>query len=469
MNYATLSDSVEYFAVNTPEQTAIIDGSRYISYKELAEATAKIAAYLQHKQIKRLAVHLPNCAELIYLYLACFKADTIAVPLSMMMKQPEVDYVLQQTKPDLIITDIHNIPTSSSYPPPESPAINTLAAIFYTSGSTGNPKGVVHTQLSLAAIADVMGDCFAINNKDRFLVCEAMTNASGCSHAMLTLQHGATVILMNGFEINDFIKHLHQQKPTLLCIMGKGNYDIVNSPDIVKDDFHGVRVNITGGDKVTPELIEEFQRKTSVPLRLSYGMSEILVITMNNSDDTNKRGSIGTRIPQVEIQLRDQQGNITVDDTPGEAWVKGLNMLDSYWQDPEKTKQALCNGWLRTGDVLHCDEEGFYWFYGRIKHIIVRQGDNISPLEVEKALMRHPAVLDAGVTGIDSKEEGQVPVAFIELRQEQQATPTELLSYAEKQLENYKVPVAIIILEKLPRTKSGKIDREKLKELYLHK
>ncbi len=168
MNYANLSDSVEYFAVNTPDQTAIIDGNRHISYKETAETAAKIAAYLQHKQIKRLAVHLPNCAELISLYLACFKAGTIVVPLSIMMKQPEIDYVLQQTKPDLIIADRLDIPTNTSHQAVEPPAINTPAAIFYTSGSTGNHKGVVHTHPSISAIADVMRNCFAMNVTDRF-------------------------------------------------------------------------------------------------------------------------------------------------------------------------------------------------------------------------------------------------------------------------------------------------------------
>ncbi len=497
MRYEPLPKSLEFFAEKFPTKIAFIDGERQITYQELLHNVQKISAYLQHENLKNkcVALHLPNSLELIYLYLACFRVGAIAVPLNIMLKKPEIEYVLEDTDPQILITNSHYfnelkkinlhmkvvvcgepIPNVKTIPfqellnhsfilnkewPPESKP----AAIFYTSGSTGKPKGVVHSQKSMSAMAKSMSSCFDMTSQDIFLGYESISNASGCTHVMMLLQSGGTFVILEAFELDNYMAHLRRFKPTLLCIMSRGNYEIVNAPNISREDFSSVRINMTGGDKIPTELIQAFQEKTNVPLELGYGMSEILLITINKNHAPTKRGSVGKATENVQIQLRDPQGKIVPQGEIGEAWLKGPNLLLNYWHNEEENQKSFVDAWFRTGDLLRCDEDGYYWFFGRLKHLIVRQGDNISPLEVEKALTRHPAVLDAGVVGAPDREEGEVPVAFVELKKNMTVNTETLLEFLGTQLEDFKIPTKLTILATLPRTKNGKIDRERLKNL----
>ncbi len=496
---------IQKYSNQCPDKIALICNQEKITYRHFDETISNIAMNFanQAPPHSRVILHLPNSLQLIYAYFGCFSAGLTAVPISIKLKPPEINYILEQTNPTYFIShdkylaavqEINfdndhlkklfiingdkrvklkwNIVTQPfedlliqnndlfSLPSPENDA-----AVFFTSGSTGVPKGVVHSHSSLHAMAENIAYCGSLTHEDRFYVSEAMTNASGCTHVMSALCKGATAILAD--EINNipnFVNDLHLYQPTVICIMGKANFEIINDPSITADDFQSVRVNLTGGDKITKSLLQDFKTKTNVALCQGYGMSEVLCITMNKSHDPNKLGSIGTATKDVTIFLMDKNGKPVRAGQVGEVYVSGPNVMSHYWNDTVLTQKTIKNGMLRTGDLAYRDQDGYYWFYGRQKQLIIREGNNISPFEIEEVLMQHEAVKVVGVTGKPDPLEGEVPIAFVVLKNKS-VDCDELLAFATKRLEEFKIPVAIYIIDHLPLTKSNKIDRNKLKEL----
>jgi long-chain acyl-CoA synthetase len=495
MLFEDIDSMVKFYAAQTPYKVALIQGEKKFSYYELYELAKALACQLQHAQLQNqcIALHLPNSLELVVAYLGCFMAGAIAVPLNITLKSAEISYILEETTPEWLITANHshteldnslagktslkkiitfpaqlskdfsikNIPHHHKL---TKAPITKPAVIFYTSGSTAKPKGVIHTQSSLLAMMDNMADCVDLTAHDRFLVSEAMSNASGCIHALLTLYKNATAILMSNFNVEEFKKNI-PHKPTIISVMGKGNYDIAHDERLHRDDFASIKFNFSGGDKITKDLMQAFANKTGIPIRLGYGMSEFLLITINKTRDENKLTSVGQVSKHVSIKLLNAKSSAVLPNEIGEIWVKGDNCMQGYWHNPELTQETLVDGWLRTGDLAKCDSDGYYWIQGRIKQMIIRDTENISPLEIEDVLAAHPAVKIAGVIGIPDPLEGEVPKAFVELKAHHSATEAELLAFIKERLEDFKVPVAIIIVDQLPRTKNGKIAREELRKL----
>jgi len=500
-----LFQMIQGHSQDMPDKTALICNKEKVTYRQLYETSLSLAIQFA-KQLppnSTIALHLPNSLQLVYAYLGCLAAGALVVPLSIKLKSPEINYILKQTKPAYFIShhdnlaelndvDFHNdnfqklFIVNGIHPTPQQlnkfsqafealliqshenfslPSPPTEAAVFFTSGSTGVPKGVVHSHSSLFAMAENIAYCADLTSEDKFYVSEAMTNASGFTHIMSSLCSGATAILAE--EINNlsrFVKELRFYQPTVLSIMGKANFDIVNDASITPADFKSVRVNLTGGDKITQSLLNAFKEKTNVSLRQGYGMSEVLCITMNKSSSANKLGSIGTATRDVKISLMDKNHQPVPNGQVGEVLVSGPNIMLKYWDDATLTQKTIVNDMLCTGDLAYMDQDGYYWFYGRLKQLIVRGGDNISPFEIEEVLMQHDAVKSAGVIGKPDALEGEVPVAFVVLKNKSVGS-SELLAFAANQLEEFKIPAFIYIVDHLPLTKSNKIDRNKLKEL----
>lgn len=491
MLFEDIHSMVKFYALQTPYKSALIQNGEHVSYYQLYEAAKSLAIQLQQMGLKNecVALHLSNSLELVIAYFACLVAGSIAVPLNVNLKNPEIEYIVASTSPKYLMTknphsnlvttlkkittlnlpekfnfDFFSSLTTDIHFKLEKTSVSNPALVFYTSGSTAKPKGVTHSQLSLLAMMDNMADCVDLTAQDRFLVSESMSNASGCVHAFLTLYKNATAIIINDFNSKEF-KEAVQYKPTIISVMGKGNYDIVHDEKFNKEDFATIKFNFSGGDKITKELMQSFMDKTGIPIRLGYGMSEFLLITINKTSQEDKLTSVGRSTKNITIKLLDSNQMPIRTGNMGEIWVQGPNCMLGYWQNEIVTKETLVNGWLRTGDLAKCDEDGFYWIQGRIKQMIIRDTENISPLEIEDVLATHPAVKTAGVIGIPDPIEGEVPKAFVELKEGQRVEESELLLFVKERLEDFKVPVAIIVVDQLPRTKNGKIAREELKKL----
>jgi long-chain acyl-CoA synthetase len=386
--------------------------------------------YAHGLSAKNVLISLPRGFEFIWAFLGCLRAGAVVVPLDF----PDAEIAFEIT--DQNIKSL--LQASTGALPPQPPA-EAPAAIFFTSGSTGTPKGIVHSHRSIWAMADNLAYCADLTAADRFLVTEDLTNASGISHVTACLATGATLLLGNGIE------DIRKLSPTVLMIMGKLNHDIVNDASLSPADFASVRLNVTGGSKITPELIDAFKEKTGVPLRVGYGMSEILCITVNKSESRDKLASVGTPTKDVEVKL--------VDD---EVCVKGPNLMLGYWHE------APQSGWFRTGDLASCDADGFYWFKGRKKLLIVREGYNVSPIWVEEVLLKHPAIEQAAVIGQTDPSEGEVPIGFVTVKRE--VAEEGIKDFIRPFLKPWEMPVRIIVLEQMPFIQGRKVDRQALKK-----
>ncbi len=469
--------SLEKFARVEPKKTALIEAGKSLTYSELYARVIQISTILRELDLKgkRVAIKLGNSCELAAIYLACLHLEIVMVPLSINLKRSEVESVFSEIEPKCYITQstTENFKVKHTFyldeNPFESDSIQELkmipsesyAAIFFTSGSTGTPKGIVHSEQTLSYMMDSIADGIDLDSNDRFSLFEAMTNASGFIQCFAPLLIGATTIISQEFSIDHF-KNTIKHRPTLMSVMGRGNSDMLNSPLIKQEHFTDIRLNITGGDKISKDLILAFKKKTGCSLRVSYGMSEILIITVNKSEEEEKLEALGKAAKHTKMIILDQNQNEVKIGEVGELWVQGPNLMLGYWKDLVSQKETLIDGWLQTGDLVRKDVDGYCWFSGRIKQLIIREGNNISPFEIEEVLMKHPAVSCVGVIGIDDSLEGQLPKAFVELKPGEISTENELLAFAKERLEDYKVPVAIVILQKMPRTLSGKISREAL-------
>jgi long-chain acyl-CoA synthetase len=222
-----------------------------------------------------------------------------------------------------------------------------------------------------------------------------------------------------------------------------------------------------GGDAAPPALKSEFFRCFGRPLHEGFGITETGVIAMNWSGAMSKAGSFGCPVPGVEIAAAIANGDLPPPGSVGEMIVRSEGNMVGYWQDPGATEKAIEDGWFRTGDLVSQDSDGYFYFHGRQKEIIVRGGSNISPQEVEAVLYQHPAVREAGVAGIPHGVWGERVMAFVSRRPGQGVTAEELTGFVAKRLAAYKTPEEIVFLDSLPKNATGKIQRRALRELYL--
>src|SRR6266404_437211 len=484
-----LGDLLHTSATQNPRKAALIFNNEVVSYEQLDDSTTRLARWFLREGLKpgdRVAIHWSNSIEVVTLFFACFKAGLIAVPVNIRMKAPEIGYVLTYSKsamcfsqPELatlakeagrdcpwlrdIFTSLPALDTAQTPALPEVDADST-AILLYTSGTTARPKGVTHTHRSLLNTAKLMRGV-APDSMQTVLVMTQMMHTSGINCDLLpALSQGGTAVLVAVFDaalILDLIERFE-------CTFTMGLPSLV--PFILEEQTHrprnisSLRTFIAGGDSVPVSTQERFQALFGIPLREGYGMTESLP-SIFNPPDAIRPGTLGKVVDGVEVRVADAEGQDVPDGQTGEIAVRSPANCVGYWEDPAATAEALRDGWLYTGDLGRCDKDGYFWFEGCTKEIIIRDGSNISPQEVEEAIYDHPAVLEAAVIGLPDPAHGEKVVAFVSLREGAAASEHELIEFARPRLADYRVPERILFLSELPKGITGKIQRRVLKQM----
>lgn len=446
-----------------------------------------------------VAFMLPNGFEILITYLACFKSGAVAMPLNRRYAPPELEKVLIDSgakcliieleklhllnEIDLSKTSVEKVYVNGVVPRegysnfytllgPASPYEKTEhsasdpAVILYTSGSTGNPKGVLHSYSSVVGI--IHSTSLALDNvssEDRILVIDPQVHISGFLETFTGLYYGATVIVQDGFKLESFVPALVNEGPTLLITHIDVYVKLLDSGTTNKSTFAALKGLYTGGDSLPSAFQEKFLEHSGLIIQLGYGMTEAIWLTVAREIDTQGLGKIGRVLPGVEIRIVDKEGNNLPDGEVGEIWVKGDMVTPGYWKNEKATEQALEDGWFKTGDCAYKDSGDTIYYSGRIKDIIIRNTSNITPGEVEQALYKNPDVKEAAVIGVEDKEEGHVPVAFVVKKDGASIAEEELKEFTATQIALYKVPARIYFIDGLPLTSSGKIDHKKLYDL----
>jgi long-chain acyl-CoA synthetase len=481
-----------------PEKIAIAFGEQSWSYAEFDGLTDNIAANFQTAGLEpgdRIAFHLLNGPELALAYIGCLKAGCIAVPVNTRLKGPEIDYILRHSgsvcyvgQPELykeaeascpVITTLElryltgdasaeSSPSFASLLRPPSwrasfpeVAPDHVAAILYTSGTTARPKGVTHTHRTLIETARAMRQ-MRLDQDQIAVVISSMAHLVGFGMMFLSsLLTGASIVITRPFEFEAVLRSFSRWGSTYVFGLPLMLQGLLEAQIATPHDVSAGRFYFAGGDSVSPAL----QRAAEPVLGTvceAYGATEIAPASWNQPGQV-RVGSIGLPGVGVRFRLVDAAGRDVEPGQMGEIYVRGPHLAVGYWQDPDATSAAFGDGWFHTGDLACCDAEGYYWFAGRKKEIIIRGGSNISPQEVEAVLCDHPAVAEAAVVGLPDPVWGEALAAYVVLRPQCGVTEAALIAFASERLADYKLPESVVFRSELPKGPTGKVQRRALR------
>ncbi|KUK11183.1 MAG: Acyl-CoA synthetases (AMP-forming)/AMP-acid ligases II [Clostridia bacterium 41_269] len=474
---------------------AISHRGRKITYEEMEEHVQRFAGYLKSLGVKegdRVALTAPNSPEFIFSFWAVNRIGAVAVPLNLFLTLEEVGYVIRNSGAETLIAHpvilekaasvdlstlglknvvvlnqdtLKDIYTSEKYTQGSAHlGDECLSAILYTSGTTGKPKGAMLTHKNFYSNVISLTKVTEITRDDNFLCVLPMFHSFAWTVCvLLPLYCGGTVVVLEGFQPSETIRTLVEEKVTFL--LGVPPMYAVFLKKAEPEHFKEVRIAVSGGAPLFPELYKAFTNKFSVNFIEGYGLTEASpVVCINPVHGVKKPGSIGLPIPGVSVIIGDEYGNEAPQGEIGEILVKGDNVMQGYYGDEEATKQAFVNGWLRTGDMAWADKDGYIYIVDRKKDLIIVGGFNVYPREIEELLLTHPKIAEVAVVGIKDTLKGEVPKAFIVPVEGESLTAGEVLAFLKGKLAPYKIPRAVEFVESLPKNPAGKIMKKLLKE-----
>jgi acyl-CoA synthetase (AMP-forming)/AMP-acid ligase II len=481
------------------DRPAILSLEGSWTWAELEDKANRLAAHYLALGLEpgdRIASLMPNRIALIAHYLACMKAGFVAVPLNYRYTPPEIDHALNVSGARIILAHVErasdiaaskaaSLPLGvvsyggdgtrrsleallQSEPPPivlpeHDPA--APAVIFFTSGSTGPAKGVTHSVDSLGWLLASAAAAFEMTEHDIVLPGSSSSHIGGFGLSFSALSAGGQALVARNFDHAELGPLLRKMRPTMMSMLPTALLHLIREEGTTAEDFSSLRLCRSGGDKVPAELEKEFHALTGRLVSEGYGLTETGLAARNPPSGLDKLGSIGMVSPGFEFSLRDAEGREVPGGEEGRVWLRTRTEMSGYWNDPQATEEVKKDGWFDTGDVMKADADGYLWFCGRQKQIIVHDGSNISPQEVEDALLDHPAVENAGVVGIHNLLHGENVRAYVTLKPGVPRPKTaELIAFARARV-GYKAPEEIVFLDTMPFNATGKVDRAKLKAL----
>src|SRR6266536_1068633 len=446
-----------------PDGLALISADTRWTWRTLDDLSDRLAVSLLRLGLNRgdrVASLMPNRPALIAHYLACFKAGLVATPLNYRYMAPEIDHALAVSEARALLAHVER-EAPSSPPPPPSPA--APAVIFFTSGSTGRPKGVTHTHQTLGWMFATAAAGLELSPGDLLLAGSSLSHVGAFYLSFATLSVGAGVIVARTIDGDELLPLLREDRPTVLSMLPSALFALTRDHGARRDDFASLRLCRGAGDTVSAALEREFTALSGFVIDEAYGLTEAGMVTVSPPLGRIKVGSVGQVVPAVSLSIRNDDGQELPVDSEGRLWIKTPAATVGYWDDPGATEAAFSNGWLDSGDVMRVDDEGYFSFCGRKKQIIVHDGSNICPQEVEGALLEHPSVASAGVIGIHDLVHGENVRAYVTLTEgTERPASQELIQFARARV-GYKAPEEIVVLDEMPLTATGKVDRTTLK------
>jgi long-chain acyl-CoA synthetase len=345
--------------------------------------------------------------------------------------------------------------------------MNDLAALPYTSGTTGFPKGVMLTHANLTANQQQFFAAVPVRRDDVFLNVLPYFHIYALNLLMTgAISLGATQVVMPRFDMVEYCTLVERHRATVCFIVPPIVLGLAMSPEVDKHDFSSVRFFFSGAAPLAPDPARRLMQRIGKPIIQGYGLTETSPVTHANPIDAPVLESIGPVVVGTEDKIVDlETGTKSLPNGEvGEICVRGPQVMKGYWNKPQDTADVIRDGWFHTGDVGRRDDKGYVFIVDRKKEFIKYKGFGVGPAEVEAVLCEHPAVADAGVIGKPNEEAGEIPKAFVQLRPNAQATAEELIAFVKERISDYKRVREVEFIEKVPRTASGKILRRELAE-----
>ena len=510
-----LSVVLEESARRTPDKEAIVMGSSRLTYAALDAAANRVANALTGLGVEagdRVALSCPNLPYFPIVYYGILKAGAVVVPLNVLLKRREIAYHLDDAGARVYFCfegtaelpmleegaagfaeveaceHLVALPAKPGGNPPiegvrtldelianarsdQGPGLtqaDDTAVILYTSGTTGQPKGAELTHSNLFMNARTTADMLAYVPQDKALIVLPLFHSFGqiCLLVAGALS-GVTSALLPRFDPGEALAVMHAEGITVFAGVPTMYWALLHHDDPAVDRgaiAEKLRVAVSGGASLPLQVLRDFEEKFDVPILEGYGLSETSpVASFNQLHQPRKPGSVGTPIWGIRMRIVDSDGNELPAGESGEIAIAGHNVMKGYFRRPEATAETIRDGWLHTGDVGTCDEDGYFYIVDRTKDMIIRGGFNVYPREVEEALVEHPDVSLAAVIGIPSERHGEEIKAFIVPAPGAEPSPDQLIAWSKERLAAYKYPREIELRDSLPMNATGKILKRELR------
>ncbi len=487
--------------------TAIVDDKGSLTYTELSAAAKKMAALLTELTPQQnIGILLPTCKEFPIVYFAVLLIGKTPVPLNFLMSSAQLSYVIKDASLDTVITislfrnlveghinhcvclDEIKAPSPKSQESAQTnrPALersegfvhaNQLsvpagspedtAVLLYTSGTTANPKGVPLTHKNISSVLEGIAPSFKFTHEDVILGVLPLFHSFALTVTLaLPVCFGAKVVYAARFSGQTVLELIEKHKITMVVAIPSMFRVMLRSLETGKHDLSSVRLYATGGEPLPRDITEGFSAISSIPLFEGYGLTETSAIVSVNLPDKYKTNTVGPPLPNIDVQIVDENHNPLPPDTDGEIWVKGPTVMSGYHNLPQHTDEVLTkDGWLRTGDIGRMDADGFLKITGRKKELIIISGENVSPNEIEGIIALHPEVHEVAVVGVPDKTRGEVPKAYISLTKDANLSENTLKDFCRDKLPLYKIPRYFDFRENLPKGSTGKILKRALSDV----
>jgi len=494
-----IKQTLEDTASEIPHKEAIVLGAQRITYGELDAASSKVANALLEFGMKKsthVAILMSHSPTWVINYFGVIKGGGTAVLLNTALKAPEFDSLLRDSDSEILITEkkfsrmltsvLPHIPllrrviaadtrfydrmvaNSSAVSPAVDLKDEDEATIFYTSGVLGKQKGVVHTHASLMGTPPIITAGIQRKREDVVIDLVPFSYLYGLFEVLFgSIIVGSTIVLIPNFTPRAVLEAVEKEKGTIIF----GVPAMYNALAMVRDevlaryDLSSLRLVVSAGAKSFPKLMETLEDKFHLSLYEVYGLTEVSAVSISTFD-SRKLGTVGK--PICRLKILDDNGREVPRGEIGEAVFNAPWVMKGYYKAPELTAQVLKDGWFYTGDLVRMDEEGYVEYIEKKSFIIVTSsGLKIGPSEVEFVLLSHPSVAEVAYVGINDGYGGQIPTAFVVLKEGQRATAKELSNLCSRNLADFKLPKRIEFIDSIPKTSSGKISRGKLKERKL--
>jgi fatty-acyl-CoA synthase len=458
---------------NTPDRVAIDFEGRLVSYRELDEGSDAFAGAFVEAGLRRgdrVATLTASSPEHVQIFFACAKLGLILLPLSWRLSPPELRYQLDDAAPGLFLVsgEYDDLARATAWPFErlvpgtaarcQAPDVDVTDAdallLIYTSGTTGKPKGALLTHSNCFWTNLSFDLATGIDQDDVVLQVLPQFHVGGWNvQSLLAWWKGAMVVLEREFDPVRALRLIEEKRVTTLMGVPATYLFMTQEPGFADADLSSLRRAVVGGAPMPEALLETWAARGTAIVQ-GYGLTEAApnVLCLPQEDAVRKLGYAGKPYPFVDVRLSAEQ----------ELQVRGPNVFPGYWRNPEATAQAFTqDGWLRTGDVAECDDEGFYRIKGRLKEMYISGGENVYPAEVEAVLHEHPQVADAAVIGMPDERWGEVGIAFVV---SDGLSDEELLEWCRGRLARFKVPKSFRFVGEIPRNGMGKVQKQELRE-----
>ncbi|MEW5911410.1 MAG: AMP-binding protein [Thermodesulfobacteriota bacterium] len=486
MNLASI---LGHAARRHPHQPAVSEAGVVTSYAQLAAQAGGVAAMLKARGLRpgdHVAICQTGGAAWLAVYFGILAAGGVAVTLFHGATAEELSHLLADSRPRFLfcgpdqaarlagrslpfleaVIGPDELGRDEPLQPADCPAKQT-AAVLYTGGTTGRPKGVLLSHANLNFAARTIAGQERSGPQDRALCFLPLNHVFGQVHITLsTIYSAGCLVMLPAFDLEAMLRALAQGGVSKLYAVPTVYVRLLQMPDL-KARLGAVRYCFSAAASMAGEVVRQWQARTGLAIHEAYGMTETAAMVTYNHFTRHKVGSVGTPVAQVAVSIQDHEGRPLPAGAPGEVCILGPGVMAGYLGRPQETAAAFRDPWLRSGDIGYLDEEGYLFLVDRIKDLIITGGENVYPREVEELLHQRPEVAQAAVIGLPDPEYGERVTAFIVPQPGRSVEPIELRQFLKARLSGYKVPKEFTVVDELPLSGAGKVLKRELRRRVL--